>query len=69
MTTIYNSLRDLTWYAYGMESGLNQLNTSMQATTFFGEAMQSVALNQMTSQEAVEYIDQKLQEQIQLINP
>ena len=68
MNYIYGSLRDSAWYAYGMEDGLNQLNTSMQATTFFGEEMQGVALGSQTSAAAIKAIDEGLKEQIELIN-
>ena len=67
MNYIYASLRDSAWYAYGMENGMNQLNTSMQATTFFGENMQSVALGMMDSEEAIALIDEGLVEQIDMI--
>jgi maltose-binding protein MalE len=50
-----------------MEYGLSQMSSQIEATTFFGEAMQSVALGQMTSAEAVDYIDEMLQEQISII--
>jgi ABC-type glycerol-3-phosphate transport system substrate-binding protein len=67
MNTIYNSLQNGKWYRYGMEAGLNQLDAQIEATTFFGEAMQGVALGQQTCAQAVDYIDQKLQEQIATI--
>lgn len=67
MNYIYTSLKDSAWYAYGMEDGMSQLNTSMQATTFFGESMQSVALGIYDSATAIDIIDEGLQEQIELI--
>ena len=50
-----------------MEHGLSQMSSQIEATTFFGEAMQSVALGQWTSKQAVDYIDEMLQEQISII--
>jgi len=67
ITTITDAFENSNWYWYGMEHGLSQMSSQIEATTFFGEAMQSVALGQMTSEEAVDYIDEMLQEQISII--
>ncbi len=64
---IYNAFQNSKWYRYGMEAGLSQMASQIEATTFFGEALQSVALGQWKPKEAVEYIDKKLQEQIAII--
>jgi len=68
IATITDAFENSNWYWYGMEHGLSQLSSQIEATTFFGEAMQSVALGTMTSAEAVDYIDQQLKEQIALIS-
>lgn len=67
IATITDAFENSNWYWYGMEHGLSQMSSQIEATTFFGEAMQSVALGQMTSAEAVDYIDEMLQEQISII--
>lgn len=67
ITTITEAFENSDWYWYGMEHGLSQMSSQIEATTFFGEAMQSVALGQMTSAEAVDYIDEMLQEQLSII--
>lgn len=67
IATITNAFENSNWYWYGMENGLSQISSQIEATTFFGEAMQSVALGIQTSEEAVDYIDQQLQEQIAII--
>ena len=67
IATITDAFENSNWYWYGMEYGLSQMSSQIEATTFFGEAMQSVALGRWTSQEAVDYIDQMLQEQIDII--
>ena len=68
IATITDSFENSNWYWYGMEHGLSQMSSQIEATTFFGEAIQSVALGQWTSEEAVDYIDQNLQEQISIIS-
>jgi multiple sugar transport system substrate-binding protein len=65
--TITAAFQNSNWYWYGMEHGLSQMSSQIEATTFFGEAMQNVALGKWTSKEAVDYIDQNLQEQISII--
>jgi ABC-type glycerol-3-phosphate transport system substrate-binding protein len=65
--SIYNAFQNSKWYWYGMEHGLSQMSSQIESTTFFGEAMQSVALGKETSAQAVDYIDQQLQDQIALI--
>jgi hypothetical protein len=67
ITTITESFENSNWYWYGMEHGLSQMSSQIEATTFFGEAMQNVALGQWTSKEAVDYIDEMLQEQLSII--
>jgi ABC-type glycerol-3-phosphate transport system substrate-binding protein len=67
ITTITDAFEHSNWYWYGMEYGLSQMSSQIEATTFFGEAMQNVALGQWSSKEAVDYIDENLQEQISLI--
>ncbi len=67
IATISDAFENSNWYWYGMEHGLSQLSSQIEATTFFGEAMQSVALGMMTSEEAVDYIDVSLQDQLALI--
>ena len=67
IATITDAFENSNWYWYGMENGLSQMSSQIEATTFFGEAMQNVALGQWTSAEAVDYIDQNLQEQISII--
>ena len=64
---IYDAFQNSTWYRYGMEAGLSQMASQIEATTFFGEAIQSVALGKWTAEEAVDYIDQMLQEQLSVI--
>ncbi len=65
--SITNAFENNNWYWYGMENGLSQLSSQIEATTFFGESLQSVALGMESSKDAVDYIDQQLQEQIALI--
>lgn len=65
--TISDAFENSNWYWYGMEHGLSQMSSQIEATTFFGEALQSVALGRETSAKAVDYIDQQLQEQIAII--
>lgn len=67
IATISDAFENSNWYWYGMEYGLSQLSSQIEATTFFGEAIQSVALGMQTSQEAIDYIDQQLQEQLEII--
>jgi multiple sugar transport system substrate-binding protein len=62
--SITNAFENSHWYWYGMEHGLSQLSSQIESTTFFGEAIQGVALGTRTSADAVDYIDQQLQEQI-----
>ena len=50
-----------------MEHEFSGLCSQIESTTFFGEAMQSVALGTMTARDAVEYIDEQLQEQIAIL--
>lgn len=68
IATITDAFENSNWYWYGMENGLSQMSSQIEATTFFGEAIQSVALGQWTPEEAVDYIDQMLQEQFAIIN-
>ena len=68
IATITDAFENSNWYWYGMEHGLSQMSSQIEATTFFGEAMQNVALGRWTSMEAVDYIDQNLQEQLDIIN-
>jgi len=65
--TITESFENTNWYWYGMEHGLSQLSSQIEATTFIGEALQSVALGMETASEAVDFIDEQLQEQIEII--
>ena len=65
--TIVDAFENSNWYWYGMEHEFSGLCSQIESTTFFGEAMQSVALGTMTAREAVEYIDTNLQEQIALL--
>lgn len=65
--TIVDAFENNNWYWYGMEHEFSMLCSQIESTTFFGEAMQSVALGTMTAEEAVDYIDEMLQEQIDLI--
>lgn len=64
---IFDAFENNTWYRYGMEAGLSQMASQIEATTFFGEAIQAVALDMQTSAEAVDYIDAQLQEQLAII--
>lgn len=65
--TIVDAFENNNWYWYGMEHEFSGLCSQIESTTFFGEAMQSVALGTMTAREAVEYIDECLQEQIAIL--
>lgn len=65
--TIVDAFENNNWYWYGMEHEFSGLCSQIESTTFFGEAMQSVALGTMSSREAVEYIDEMLQEQIAIL--
>jgi ABC-type glycerol-3-phosphate transport system substrate-binding protein len=56
------------WYRYGMEAGLHPLNAQIEATTFVADAIQNVALNRWTAQQAVDFIDQQLRFQVSLIS-
>ena len=67
IATISDAFENSNWYWYGMEHGLSQMSSQIEATTFFGEALQSVALGMQTSVKAVDFIDQQLQEQISII--
>jgi multiple sugar transport system substrate-binding protein len=67
IATITDAFEHSNWYWYGMEHGLSQMSSQIEATTFFGEALQSVVLGMETPQKAVDYIDQMLQEQISII--
>ena len=67
IATISDAFENSNWYWYGMEYGLSQMSSQIEATTFFGEAIQSVALGQWTPREAVDYIDEMLQEQMAII--
>ena len=67
IATITDAFENNNWYWYGMENGLSQMSSQIEATTFFGEALQSVALGRDTSEKAVDYIDRQLQEQLLLI--
>jgi multiple sugar transport system substrate-binding protein len=68
IASIYDAFENNNWYWYGMENGLSQMASQIEATTFFGEAIQSVALGQWTPEKAVDYIDQNLQDQLAIIN-
>lgn len=65
--TIVDAFENNNWYWYGMEYEFSSLCSQIESTTFFGEAMQSAALGTMTAREAVEYIDEQLQDQIAII--
>lgn len=65
--TIIDAFENSNWYWYGMEHEFSGLCSQIESTTFFGEAMQSVALGTMPAREAVEYIDEQLQEQIAIL--
>jgi len=65
--TISNAFENSKWYWYGMEHGLSQMSSQIESTTFFGEALQSVALGLQSPKDAVEYIDQQLQKQLAII--
>ena len=67
ISTITDSFENTNWYWYGMEHGLSQLSSQIEATTFFGEALQGVALDIQTPVEAVDFIDEQLQEQIAIM--
>jgi ABC-type glycerol-3-phosphate transport system substrate-binding protein len=67
IATISNAFEHSNWYWYGMEYGLSQMSSQIEATMFFGEAMQSVALGKQTSKQAVDYIDKQLREQLAII--
>ena len=43
------------------------MSSQIEATTFFGESLQSVALGLQSPKDAVEFIDQQLQEQLAII--
>lgn len=64
---IFDAFENNTWYRYGMEAGLSQMASQIEATTFFGEAIQAVALDMQSSADAVDYIDAQLQEQLAVI--
>ena len=66
--TIVDAFENNNWYWYGMEHEFSGLCSQIESTTFIGEAMQSVALGTMSSKEAVDYIDEQLQEQIALLD-
>lgn len=65
--SIFDAFEHNTWYRYGMEAGLSQMASQIEATTFFGEAIQSVALDMQTPEQAVDYIDSQLQVQLDVI--
>jgi len=65
--TIFSEIMP-SWYRYGMEAGLNPLAGQIEATTFIGDAIQSVALEKWTVKEAVDYIDENLRFQISLLS-
>jgi ABC-type glycerol-3-phosphate transport system substrate-binding protein len=67
ITTITDAFEHSNWYWYGMEYEFNQMSSQIEATTFFGEAMQKAAMGSWTSKDAVDYIDQNLQDQIKII--
>lgn len=67
IASITDAFEHNNWYWYGMEHGLSRLSSQIEATTFFGEAMQSVAFGIQTAAEAVDYIDEQLQEQVAII--
>jgi len=55
------------WYRYGMEAGLNPIAGQIEATTFIGDAIQNVALGKLTTDAAVNQIDEQLRVQIELL--
>lgn len=65
--TITESFENTNWYWYGMENGLSPLSSQIESTTFFGETLQGVALDLLSVEDAVEIIDEMLQEQIAII--
>ena len=65
--TIVDAFENNNWYWYGMEHEFSGLCSQIESTTFFGEAMQSVALGTMSSKDAVAFIDEQLQEQIAIL--
>ncbi len=67
IATISDAFENNNWYWYGMENGLSQMSSQIEATTFFGEALQSVALGRETSEKAVDFLDRELREQLLLI--
>ena len=66
--TITESFENTNWYWYGMENGLSPLSSQIESTTFFGETLQSVALDLMSVEDAVLYIDEMLQEQVAIVS-
>lgn len=53
-------IRQQTSYRYGMEAGLNPLAGQIEATTFFGDALQAAAVGDITTEEAVNRINTEL---------
>ncbi|MCW5951424.1 MAG: extracellular solute-binding protein [Propionibacteriaceae bacterium] len=53
-------IRQQTSFRYGMEAGLNPLAGQIEATTFFGDALQAAAVGDITTDEAVTRINSEL---------
>lgn len=66
LETIFNEVM-ASWYRYGQEAGLNPLTGQIEATTFIGDEIQSVALGKKTAEQAVDSIDSQLQYQLEVI--
>jgi multiple sugar transport system substrate-binding protein len=67
IATISDAFENSNWYWYGMENGLSQMSSQIEATTFFGENMQSAALGAQGAAKAVDTIDQQLRELLEVI--
>lgn len=53
-------IRQQNSYRYGMEAGLNSLAGQIEATTFIGDALQSAAVGDISTEEAVDRINSEL---------
>lgn len=53
-------IRQQTSFRYGMEAGLNPLAGQIEATTFFGDALQAAAVGDITTEEAVDRMNSEL---------
>lgn len=67
LDTLFNEVMN-SWYRYGQEAGLNPLTGQIEATTFFGDAIQSAALGKITPEQAIDKIDGQLQYQLEVIS-